>query len=42
MDDLKSIIGKSRHWRDTFADEAASAFDSMMSGEATPSQMGGC
>src|SRR5258708_34620011 len=32
---------KSRHRRDIVARRATSAFDSMMSGEATPPQMGG-
>src|SRR6201998_2363974 len=41
MDDLKSIIGKVATGATVSRDEAASAFDSMMSGEATPSQMGG-
>jgi anthranilate phosphoribosyltransferase len=41
MDDLKSIIGKVATGASLSRDEAASAFDSMMSGEATPSQMGG-
>src|ERR1700712_1437790 len=41
MDDLKSIIGKVAAGATLSRDEAASAFDSMMSGEATPSQMGG-
>src|SRR5438552_10841967 len=41
MDDLKSIIGKATTGASLPRDEAASAFDSMMSGEATPSQMGG-
>src|SRR6202162_169663 len=41
MDDLKSIIGKVATAATLSRDEAASAFDSMMSGEATPSQMGG-
>src|SRR5687767_8372031 len=40
MDDLKSIIGKVATGATLSRDEAASAFDSMMSGEATPSQMG--
>lgn len=40
MDDLKSIIGKVATGATLTRDEAASAFDSMMSGEATPSQMG--
>jgi anthranilate phosphoribosyltransferase len=41
MDDLKSIIGKVATGATLSRDEAACAFDSMMSGEATPSQMGG-
>src|SRR5688572_1121589 len=41
MDDLKSILGKVATGATLSRDEAASAFDSMMSGEATPSQMGG-
>src|SRR5580658_3767780 len=41
MEDLKSIIGKVATGASLSRDEAASAFDSMMSGEATPSQMGG-
>src|SRR5882724_5010638 len=41
MADLKSIIGKVETGATLSRDEAASAFDSMMSGEATPSQMGG-
>src|SRR5580698_9942502 len=41
MDDLKSIIGKVATGATLSRDEAASAFDLMMSGEATPSQMGG-
>src|SRR6202051_2518912 len=41
MDDLKSIIGKVATGATLSRDESASAFDSMMSGEATPSQMGG-
>src|ERR1700748_1993777 len=41
MDDLKSIIAKVATGATLTRDEAASAFDSMMSGEATPSQMGG-
>src|SRR5260370_2219535 len=41
MDDLKSLIGKVATGATLSRDEAASAFDSMMSGEATPSQMGG-
>jgi anthranilate phosphoribosyltransferase len=41
MDDLKSILAKVATGATLSRDEAASAFDSMMSGEATPSQMGG-
>src|SRR6266705_834848 len=41
MDDLKSIIGKVATGASLTREEAASAFDVMMSGEATPSQMGG-
>src|SRR5512133_3599463 len=41
MNDLKSIIGKVATGATLSREEAASAFDSMMSGEATPSQMGG-
>ena len=41
MDDLKSIIGKVATGATLSREEAASAFDSLMSGEATPSQMGG-
>src|SRR4051812_30571460 len=41
MDDLKSLIGKVATGATLTRHEAASAFDSMMSGEATPSQMGG-
>jgi anthranilate phosphoribosyltransferase len=41
MDDLKSIIAKIATGATMSREEAASAFDSMMSGEATPSQMGG-
>src|SRR6266436_1686699 len=41
MDDLKSIIEKVATGATLSRDEAASAFDSMMSGEATPAQMGG-
>src|ERR687883_158566 len=40
MDDLKSIIAKVATGATLSRDEAASAFDAMMSGEATPSQMG--
>ncbi|MCP4619081.1 MAG: anthranilate phosphoribosyltransferase [Bradyrhizobium sp.] len=41
MDELKSIIGKVATGATLSRDEAASAFAAMMSGEATPSQMGG-
>jgi anthranilate phosphoribosyltransferase len=41
MDDLKSIIGKVATGASLSREESASAFDAMMSGEATPSQMGG-
>src|SRR5947209_5484912 len=41
MDDFKSIIGKVATGATLSRDEAALAFDAMMSGEATPSQMGG-
>src|ERR1700712_1431531 len=41
MDDLKSLIGKVATGAPLSRDEASDAFDSMMSGEATPSQMGG-
>ncbi|MBR0756855.1 anthranilate phosphoribosyltransferase [Bradyrhizobium jicamae] len=41
MDDLKSIIAKVATGATLTREEASSAFDSMMSGEATPSQMGG-
>ncbi len=41
MDDLKSIIGKVATGATLTREEAVTAFDSMMSGEATPSQMGG-
>src|ERR1700749_2322524 len=41
MDDFKSIIGKVATGATLSREEAASAFDSLMSGEATPSQMGG-
>ncbi|MGJ4950446.1 anthranilate phosphoribosyltransferase [Bradyrhizobium sp. HKCCYLS20291] len=40
MNDLKSIIGKVATGAVLSREEAAAAFDSMMSGEATPSQMG--
>jgi anthranilate phosphoribosyltransferase len=41
MDDFKSIIGKVATGAALTREEAATAFDRMMSGEATPSQMGG-
>ena len=41
MDDLKSIIAKVATGATLSCEEAASAFDRMMSGEATPSQLGG-
>jgi anthranilate phosphoribosyltransferase len=41
MDNLKSIIGRVATGATLSSDEAAAAFDAMMSGEATPSQMGG-
>jgi anthranilate phosphoribosyltransferase len=41
MDDLKSIIAKVATGATLSREEAASAFDQMMSGEATPSQLGG-
>src|ERR1700744_2890859 len=41
MDDLKSIIGKVATGATLTRDEAAARFDALMSGEATPSQMGG-
>jgi anthranilate phosphoribosyltransferase len=40
-DDLKLLIAKAASGQSLTRDEAASAFDRMMSGEATPSQMGG-
>jgi anthranilate phosphoribosyltransferase len=40
-DDLKILIAKAASGQSLTRDEAASAFDRMMSGEATPSQMGG-
>lgn len=40
MDDLKAIIGKVATGAALSRAEAAAAFDRMMSGEATPSQMG--
>src|SRR5436309_11995762 len=41
MDDFKTLIGKVATGATLTRDEAAGAFDRMMSGEATPSQMGG-
>ncbi|ABA05097.1 anthranilate phosphoribosyltransferase [Nitrobacter winogradskyi Nb-255] len=41
MDDLKVLIGKVATGATLTREEAAAAFNSMMSGEATPSQMGG-
>src|SRR6201981_2681118 len=41
MDNLKSIIGKVATGATLSSTEAAAAFDSMMSGEDTTSQMGG-
>ena len=41
MDDFKSIIARVATGATLSRHEAASAFDRMMSGEATPSQMGG-
>jgi anthranilate phosphoribosyltransferase len=41
MDDFKALIGKVATGATLSREEAASAFDRMMSGEATPSQMGG-
>jgi anthranilate phosphoribosyltransferase len=41
MDDLKPIIAKVATGATLSREEAASAFDRMMSGEATPSQLGG-
>src|ERR1700746_3372903 len=41
MDDFKSIIGKVATGAALTREQAAIAFDAMMSGEATPSQMGG-
>src|SRR6202000_1892067 len=41
MDDFKSIIGKVATGATLSREEASAAFESMMSGEATPSQMGG-
>src|SRR5215217_7508069 len=41
MDDFKSLIGKVATGATLSREESAKAFDYMMSGEATPSQMGG-
>src|ERR1700736_4826959 len=41
MDDFKTLIGKVATGAVLTVEEAANAFDRMMSGEATPSQMGG-
>ena len=41
MDDYKTLIGKVATGATLTRDESAKAFDYMMSGEATPSQMGG-
>src|SRR6202522_2429665 len=41
MDNLKSIIGKVATGATLSSGKAAAAFDRMMSGEATPSQLGG-
>src|SRR5438876_6678039 len=41
MDDFKTLIGKVATGAALTRQEAASAFERMMSGEATPSQMGG-
>jgi anthranilate phosphoribosyltransferase len=41
MDDFKSIIAKIATGATLSREESATAFDRMMSGEATPSQMGG-
>ena len=41
MDEFKALIGKVAAGAALTRDEAANAFDRMMSGEATPSQMGG-
>src|SRR5262245_43879965 len=40
MDEFKALIGKVATGATLTRDEAAHAFDRMMSGEATPSQMG--
>ena len=41
MDDLKTLIGKVATGASLTRQEAAAAFDRVMSGEATPAQMGG-
>src|ERR1043166_2995141 len=41
MDEFKTLIGKVATGATLTREEAANAFDRMMSGEATPSQMGG-
>src|SRR3984893_15865559 len=41
MDEFKALIGKVATGATLSREEAAGAFDRMMSGEATPSQMGG-
>src|SRR5881397_1094953 len=41
MDDLKALIAKAATGAALTLEESAAAFDRMMSGEATPSQMGG-
>src|SRR6266567_3738264 len=41
MDDFKALIGKVATGATLSREESAGAFDIMMSGEATPSQMGG-
>src|SRR3989440_2775974 len=41
MDDFKALIGKVATGATLSREESAKAFDHMMSGEATPSQMGG-
>jgi anthranilate phosphoribosyltransferase len=40
MDDFKALIGKVATGAELTVEESANAFDRMMSGEATPSQMG--
>src|SRR6188474_3283096 len=41
VDEFKALIAKAANGAELSRDEAALAFDRMMSGEATPSQMGG-